>query len=259
MSLQYGKAMTVAKQHQYSVRQGRFAAVAGRHSAAESAERSAQPAATKQTPANTGFTLEQEAKEDVYYPWLGGQQEGSSYYSRGVVGRPEQRAAGERTWWGGCGWCPDRRSNTLLVTCNVHFFPQIMKLVNELDAPTAQVLIGAKIIEVSSDFRDKLGRALGRPPPPTPPSPTSRATIWRIPCWLTNSASYTKTFVGNSLASSLANGVLSSKLNLGTCSIQFSPQEHRRHRPGGAPNQTFPTMRWASSSWAPGCPSSRAA
>ena len=29
---------------------------------------------------------------------------------------------------------PDRRSNSLLVTANLHFFPQIIKLVNELDA-----------------------------------------------------------------------------------------------------------------------------
>jgi general secretion pathway protein D len=44
-----------------------------------------------------------------------------------------------------------------LVTSNVHFLPQVLKLIDELDAPTAQVLIEAKIIEVSSDFREKLG------------------------------------------------------------------------------------------------------
>src|SRR5207247_5174707 len=48
-------------------------------------------------------------------------------------------------------------SNSLLISANVHFFPQILKLIEDLDAPTAQVLIEAKILEVSSDFLDKLG------------------------------------------------------------------------------------------------------
>src|SRR6059036_450750 len=52
---------------------------------------------------------------------------------------------------------PDQRSNGLLISANVHFFPQILKLIEELDAPTAQVLIEARIVEVSSDFLDKLG------------------------------------------------------------------------------------------------------
>src|SRR6059036_2494177 len=52
---------------------------------------------------------------------------------------------------------PDQRSNGLLISANVHFFPQVLKLIEELDAPTAQVLIEARIVEVSSDFLDKLG------------------------------------------------------------------------------------------------------
>ena len=52
---------------------------------------------------------------------------------------------------------PDQRSNSLLISANVHFFPQVIKLIEELDAPTAQVLIEAKIVEVSSDFLDKMG------------------------------------------------------------------------------------------------------
>ena len=51
----------------------------------------------------------------------------------------------------------DHRSNSLLISANVHFFPQVMKLLEELDAPTAQVLIEARIVEVSSDFMDRLG------------------------------------------------------------------------------------------------------
>jgi general secretion pathway protein D len=51
----------------------------------------------------------------------------------------------------------DQRSNCLLISANVHFFPQVLKLIEELDVPTAQVMIEARIVEVSSDFLDKLG------------------------------------------------------------------------------------------------------
>jgi type II secretion system protein D len=98
-----------------------------------------------------GFELEQEAKEDAYYPWLGGQQE----TPRGADGRSTTRPVSDLV--GRVRVVPDRRSNSLLITANVHFLPQVMKLINELDAPTAQVLIEAKIIEISADFRDRLG------------------------------------------------------------------------------------------------------
>ena len=52
---------------------------------------------------------------------------------------------------------PDHRSNSLLISANAHFFTQILKLIEDLDAPTAEVLIEAKIVEVSADFLDKLG------------------------------------------------------------------------------------------------------
>jgi general secretion pathway protein D len=52
---------------------------------------------------------------------------------------------------------PDLRSNALLISANVHFFPQILKLVSDLDAPTDQVLIEARLVEISSDYLDKLG------------------------------------------------------------------------------------------------------
>ncbi|MBL9129350.1 MAG: type II secretion system protein GspD, partial [Verrucomicrobiales bacterium] len=39
----------------------------------------------------------------------------------------------------------------------VHLLPQILKLVEEMDAPTAQVLIEARILEVATDKLDKLG------------------------------------------------------------------------------------------------------
>ena len=51
----------------------------------------------------------------------------------------------------------DERSNAVLISANVHFFPQIMKLIDDLDAPTEQVLIEARLVEVSSDFMDRMG------------------------------------------------------------------------------------------------------
>ena len=97
------------------------------------------------------FALEQETKEEGYYPWLGGQQDNF----RSTDGRSAVRPVSDLV--GRVRVVPDERSNSLLISANVHFFPQILKLIEEMDAPTAQVLIEAKIVEVSSDFLEKLG------------------------------------------------------------------------------------------------------
>ena len=99
----------------------------------------------------TGYTLERETKEDGYYPWLGGQPDNF----RTGEGRNATRPVSDLV--GRVRAVADERSNGLLVSANVHFFPQILKLIEELDAPTDQVLIEARLIEVSSDFLDKLG------------------------------------------------------------------------------------------------------
>src|SRR5262249_22202897 len=102
------------------------------------------------------FGLELETKEDAYFPWLGGPQENAGGRLDTGTGRSgAQRPVSELI--GRVRGVPDRRSNALLITSNLHFFPQVMKLIEDLDAPTPQVLIEAKIVEVSSDFRDKLG------------------------------------------------------------------------------------------------------
>ena len=51
----------------------------------------------------------------------------------------------------------DQRGNALLISANIHFLPQVLKLIGEMDAPTDQVLIEARLVEVASDFLDKLG------------------------------------------------------------------------------------------------------
>ncbi len=98
------------------------------------------------------FEMEQEAKEETYFPWLGGPAEDN----RGVGGRTTTtRPVSDLV--GKVRIVPDPRTNSLLVTSSVHFLPQVLKLIQEMDRPTAQVLINTKIIEVSTDFRKKLG------------------------------------------------------------------------------------------------------
>jgi type II secretion system protein D len=103
-------------------------------------------------PAFSGFEIEEEALEESYFPWLGGgQQDGS----RAGAGRTTLRPVSDLV--GKVRVVPDIRTNSLMVTSNMHFFPEVLKVVEDLDIPTAQVLIEAKIIEVSLDARQRLG------------------------------------------------------------------------------------------------------
>lgn len=111
----------------------------------------AAPQQQQASPSQINFGLEQEAKEEGYFPWLGGQAESP----RTADGRNAIRPVSDLV--GRVRVVADQRSNSLLISANVHFFPQVLKLIGELDAPTAQVLIEARIVEVSSDFLDKLG------------------------------------------------------------------------------------------------------
>lgn len=102
------------------------------------------------TSSRSGFDLEQEAKEDGYFPWLGGQPD-NPRSGDGRAARPVSDLVGR------VRAVADQRGNALLISANVHFFPQVLKLIQELDAPSDQVLIEARLVEVSSDFLDKLG------------------------------------------------------------------------------------------------------
>jgi len=110
------------------------------------------PQQQNQAASQSDFGLEQETREEAYFPWLGGAQENA-------FGRPGETSAQRPVsdLIGRVRVVPDRRSNSIMLTSNLHFFPQILKLISELDAPTPQVLIEARIVEVASDFRDKLG------------------------------------------------------------------------------------------------------
>lgn len=97
------------------------------------------------------FELSLEAREDGYYPWLGGAPDNP----RGSDGRTATRQVSDLV--GRVRVVADERSNALLVSANMHLLPQLLKLVEEMDAPTAQVLIEARILEVVSDKLDKIG------------------------------------------------------------------------------------------------------
>ena len=98
-----------------------------------------------------GFDLQEETKEEGYFPWLGGQPDNP----RSSDGRTAIRPVSDLV--GRVRAVPDQRSNALLISANVHYFPQVLKLLEELDAPTDQVLIEARLVEVSADFLDALG------------------------------------------------------------------------------------------------------
>jgi general secretion pathway protein D len=105
---------------------------------------------TQQSDSQNNFEITEQTKEEGYYPWIGGQPD---------VTRPNdtraQRPVSDLI--GRVRIVPDQRSNSLLISANVHFFPQLMKLIAEMDVPTAAVMIEARIVEVSSGVIDQLG------------------------------------------------------------------------------------------------------
>ena len=96
------------------------------------------------------FEIEEEVRETAYFPWLGGQAEN---YRRtdGTVIRPVSDLVGK------VRVVPYERTNSLLITTNTHFFSQVLKVINDLDVPTPQVLLEAKIVEVVRDDSTRFG------------------------------------------------------------------------------------------------------
>ncbi len=102
-------------------------------------------------PTQSSFELSLDSREDGYFPWIGGQPDNP----RGTDGRTTTRQVSDLV--GRVRVVADERSNALLVSATVHLLPQLLKLIEDLDAPTAQVLIEARILEVGTDQLDKLG------------------------------------------------------------------------------------------------------
>jgi len=199
IGLKFAKASTVANSINILFAKG--GAPALRPVAPQGPQNNNNPQQQQNNTARTNFELERESKEDGYFPWLGGQPE----TGRAADGRNTVRTASDLV--GRVRVVPDQRSNSLLVSANVHFFPQVLKLIEDLDAPTAQVLIEAKILEVSTDYLDKLGVRWS-----PDGSKTFTADDFDNSLLASTTARYQKGFGGNSTVNSPSSATIASAL-----------------------------------------------
>ncbi len=104
-------------------------------------------------PAADDFSLEQVVKEDPYYSWLGGPPDatGRNSSSDKSTDRPVSDLVGR------VRVVPDEASSSVLVTANAHLFAQVSKMIAEMDVPPAQVLIDARLVQISADYLDQIG------------------------------------------------------------------------------------------------------
>jgi type II secretion system protein D len=112
------------------------------------------PQGQQNTPNADDFSLEQVVKEDPYYSWLGGPPDANSGRF-GSSDRNNERPVSDLV--GKVRVVPDEASSSLLVTANVHLFAQVSKMIEEMDVPPAQVLIDAKLVQISANYLDQIG------------------------------------------------------------------------------------------------------
>ena len=105
------------------------------------------------TPAADDFSLEQVVKEDPYYSWLGGTPDVTGRI--GSTDRSTDRPVSDLV--GRVRVVPDEASSSLLVTANVHLFAQVSKMIEQMDVPPAQVLIDARLVQISANYIDQIG------------------------------------------------------------------------------------------------------
>ncbi|HEX4120411.1 MAG TPA: secretin N-terminal domain-containing protein [Verrucomicrobiae bacterium] len=138
---------------------------------------------TQQTDSQNNFEITEQNKEEGYYPWIGGQPDNPRANDTRAQ-RPVSDLIGR------VRVVPDQRSNSLLISANVHFFPQLLKLIEEMDVPTAEVMIEARIVEVSSGLLDQVGVRW------SPNTSTFTANDYDNSIIASPSASYQKAFGG---------------------------------------------------------------
>jgi type II secretion system protein D len=148
------------------------------------------------------FEVEEEVQEESFFPWLGGQQE----VSRSATGRTPRPVS---DLIGKVRVVPDVRTNSLVITTNSYFFPQVLGLLEDLDIPTAEVLIEAKIIEVGRDDRLRLGVRW---------SPDGNRVFdtedLENSVIGTGTASYSEVFAGTTLANAMRTGIVTGNISL---------------------------------------------
>jgi len=157
---------------------------------------------------DTGFELELEQEDEAFYPWLGGAQQ-----NRGRGANATQRPVSDLV--GKVRIVPDTRTNSLLITTSPHFFPQLLKVVKDLDIPTAQVLIEAKIVEVGRENLERIGVRWS--PDGSRVFDTDDFDDSFLP---QGSVDYSKVFAGTALENAMETGILDSAINLDVL-IQF--------------------------------------
>jgi type II secretion system protein D len=104
----------------------------------------------QQNDSQNNFEITEQTKEEGYFPWIGGQPDNPRANDTRAQ-RPVSDLIGR------VRVVPDQRSNSLLISANVHFFPQLLKLIEDMDVPTAAVMIEARIVEVSTGLLDQIG------------------------------------------------------------------------------------------------------
>jgi general secretion pathway protein D len=156
---------------------------------------------TQPSDAQNNFEITEQNREEGYFPWIGGQPDNP---------RPNdtraQRPVSDLI--GRVRVVPDQRSNSLLVSANVHFFPQLLKLIEEIDVPTAQVLIDARIVEVSSGLLDQIGVRWG-----SNGTNNFTANDYDNSIIGSSSATYQKGFGGNTQVNSFTPGALAEAMS----------------------------------------------
>lgn len=150
VELQFAKAFTVANSINVLFAKNGSPPLRPVNQPNQSSVPNTQPQQAQGSSSRSGFDLEQEAKEDGYFPWLGGQPD-NPRSGDGRAARPVSDLVGR------VRAVADLRGNALLISANIHFLPQVLKLIGEMDALSDQVLIEARLVEVASDFLDKLG------------------------------------------------------------------------------------------------------
>jgi general secretion pathway protein D len=155
IGLKYAKAAEVANSINILFAKNGSPALAGAGQQNQQNQQNQQQQQQQQQQQNTpatqaGYELTEENKISGYYPWLGGQPDSQRSGDTHAVQPISDLIGRVRA-------VSDERSNALMVSANVHFFPQILKLIDSLDAASDQVLIDVRIIEVSSDYLDALG------------------------------------------------------------------------------------------------------
>lgn len=140
----------------------------------------------------SSFNLAAESAVQPYYPWLGGQSDNQD----GGFGNNRNAPLTVSDLVGRVRAVADEGNNAVIISANLHFFPEILQLLTQMDAPTEQVSIEARIVEVSSDYLQQLGVKF------SPNGSTFTANDYDNSILISANAAYQQGFGGKTLVNS---------------------------------------------------------